>query len=437
MSSGTTGIPTAAIWTRRDLDLECELSARNHFRLGIRPGMVIVGAHPGYLNGGQSLQQESYEHMGCLLISIGPPESIDAAERALRTIAQLPIDRWQLFPAALQRLREAAERIGYTGLPDSESIGPESQYDKISSGQECVAYLGSTCGLSAGAHVAEDYAIVEALDARGQPVPDGTRGTMVVTSLDRDNPMIRYDVEDIIRIESDPCPCGETTRRAFFEGRAKDVVNVGDAAVLPIDVGRVLAASTEYAVVRPREPQRRLRIRIELNRGGVGARSLNIELQTALNPAGERKVERFGWTFAAGDKVMQIENDYDKEVYNGDIGYIDDVSSEDSELTASFDGRTVIYGFGELDTLVPAYAATIHKSQGSEYPAVVIPVMTQHYTMLQRNLLYTGVTRGKKLIVLVGQKKAVAIAVRNVSGRRRWSKLNEWLASRTLSTPIR
>jgi phenylacetate-CoA ligase len=225
--------------------------------------MVIVGAHPGYLNGGQSLQQASYEHMGCLLVSIGPPESIDAAEKALRSIAHLPVDRWQLFPAALQRLREAAARIGYTGLPDSESIGPQSQYDKISSGQECVAYLGSTCGLSAGAHVAEDYAIVEALDARGQPVPDGTRGTMVVTSLDRDNPMIRYDVEDIIRIESDPCPCGETTRRAFFEGRAKDVVNVGDAAVLPIDVGRVLAASTEYAVVRPREPQRRLRIRIE------------------------------------------------------------------------------------------------------------------------------------------------------------------------------
>jgi phenylacetate-CoA ligase len=263
MSSGTTGLPTAAIWTRHDLDLECELSARNHFRLGIRPGMVIVGAHPGYLNGGQSLQQASYEHMGCLLVSIGPPESIDAAEKALRSIAHLPVDRWQLFPAALQRLREAAARIGYTGLPDSESIGPQSQYDKISSGQECVAYLGSTCGLSAGAHVAEDYAIVEALDARGHPVPDGTRGTMVVTSLDRDNPMIRYDVEDIIRIESDPCPCGETTRRAFFEGRAKDVVNVGDAAVLPIDVGRVLAASTEYAVVRPREPQRRLRIRIE------------------------------------------------------------------------------------------------------------------------------------------------------------------------------
>ncbi len=174
-------------------------------------------------------------------------------------------------------------------------------------------------------------------------------------------------------------------------------------------------------------PIRDIQVLCPMNRGGVGARSLNIEIQAALNPAGERKVERFGWVFASGDKVMQIENDYDKEVYNGDIGYVADVDPDDGELTASFDGRSVIYGSGELDTLVPAYAVTIHKSQGSEYPAVVIPMLTQHYAMLQRNLLYTGITRGKRLVVLVGQKKAVAIAVRNVSGRRRWSKLREWL----------
>src|SRR6266487_2844588 len=166
---------------------------------------------------------------------------------------------------------------------------------------------------------------------------------------------------------------------------------------------------------------RDIQVLCPMNRGGVGARSLNIELQAALNPAGERKVERFGWIFAPGDKVMQIENDYDKEVYNGDIGYVEDVEPDDGELIARFDGRSVPYGFGELDALVPAYAATIHKSQGSEYPAVVIPIMTQHYTMLQRNLLY------KRLVVLVGQKKAVAIAVRSISGRRRWSKLREWL----------
>src|SRR5262249_34525433 len=175
------------------------------------------------------------------------------------------------------------------------------------------------------------------------------------------------------------------------------------------------------------DPIRDVQVLCPMNRGGVGARSLNIELQAALNPAGDRKVDRFGWTFAPGDKVMQIENDYDKDVYNGDVGNIDDVNPSEGELVVNFDGRAVIYGFGELDMLVPAYAATIHKSQGSEYPAVVIPIMTQHYAMLQRNLLYTGVTRGKRLVVLIGQKKAIAIAVRNVSGRRRWSKLAEWL----------
>ena len=185
------------------------------------------------------------------------------------------------------------------------------------------------------------------------------------------------------------------------------------------------------------DPIRDIQVLCPMNRGGVGARSLNIELQKALNPAGERRVERFGWTYAPGDKVMQIENDYDKEVYNGDIGYVDDVDPDAGELIASFDGRAVTYGFGELDTLVPAYAVTIHKSQGSEYPAVVIPVLTQHYAMLQRNLLYTGVTRGKRLVVLVGQKKAVAIAVKNVSGRRRWSKLNEWLAATSVTARAR
>jgi exodeoxyribonuclease V alpha subunit len=175
------------------------------------------------------------------------------------------------------------------------------------------------------------------------------------------------------------------------------------------------------------DPIRDIQVLCPTNRGGVGARSLNIELQTALNPAGDKKVERFGWTFAPGDKVMQIENDYDKDVYNGEIGMIEDVDLVEGEVVVDFDGRSVTFVFGELDTLVPAYAATIHKSQGSEYPAVVIPVMTQHYAMLQRNLIYTGVTRGRKLVVLVGQKKAVAIGVKNVSGRRRWSKLNEWL----------
>ncbi|MBV8616541.1 MAG: ATP-dependent RecD-like DNA helicase [Acetobacteraceae bacterium] len=176
------------------------------------------------------------------------------------------------------------------------------------------------------------------------------------------------------------------------------------------------------------DPVRDVQVLCPMNRGGLGARALNIELQKALNPPGETKVERFGWTYAPGDKVMQVKNDYDREVYNGDLGMVRRIDTEEGELVAEFDGREVSYGFGELDELVLAYATTIHKSQGSEYLAVVIPLSTQHYTMLARNLLYTGVTRGKRLVVLIGQRKALAIAVRNQGGRRRWSKLREWLA---------
>jgi exodeoxyribonuclease V alpha subunit len=179
------------------------------------------------------------------------------------------------------------------------------------------------------------------------------------------------------------------------------------------------------------DPVRDIQVVCPMNRGGLGARSLNIELQKALNPPGEIRIERFGWTFCPGDKVMQTENNYDKEVYNGDLGVVSRIDAEEGELTVDFDGRDVIYGFGELDELVLAYATTIHKSQGSEYPAVVIPLSVQHYPMLQRNLVYTGVTRGKRLVVLVGQRKALAIAVKGARARRRWSKLGEWLALNT------
>jgi exodeoxyribonuclease V alpha subunit len=177
------------------------------------------------------------------------------------------------------------------------------------------------------------------------------------------------------------------------------------------------------------DPIRDIQVLCPMNRSGLGARSLNIELQKALNPPGADKIEKFGSTFAPKDKVMQIENDYDKEVYNGDTGFVTRIDAEEGQVFVSFDGREIAYDSGELDSLVLAYATTIHKAQGSEYPAVIMPVATQHYAMLQRNLLYTGLTRGKRLVVIVGQKKAVAIAVRNVSGRKRWSKLREWLAA--------
>ena len=164
-----------------------------------------------------------------------------------------------------------------------------------------------------------------------------------------------------------------------------------------------------------------------MNRGEIGAKALNLHLQRALNPAKGETVERHGWMFAAGDKVMQTENDYDKEVYNGDIGFIRSVNLAAGGLVVDFDGRDVDYTLSDLDTLVPAYATTIHKSQGSEFQAVVLTVMFQHHVMLQRNLLYTGITRGKRLVVLLGQSDAVRKAVRQDSRSRRWSKLREWL----------
>ena len=128
-----------------------------------------------------------------------------------------------------------------------------------------------------------------------------------------------------------------------------------------------------------------------------------------------------GWRFQMRDKVIQTENDYDKDVFNGDIGTIERIDPVNHEVTVRSDERRLKYDFGELDEVSLAYAVTSHKSQGSEFPAVVIPIATQHYMLLQRNLIYTGITRGKKLVVLIGQKKALAIAVRNDRPQRRYS----------------
>ena len=142
-------------------------------------------------------------------------------------------------------------------------------------------------------------------------------------------------------------------------------------------------------------------------------------------------MQRLERVFKEGDKVMQIKNNYDKDVYNGDIGTITKVDGEEARVTVKMDSGFVNYEFAELEELVHAYAVSIHKSQGSEYPAVVIPLLTQHYVMLQRNLLYTAITRGKKLVVIVGQKKALRIAVENDKTRTRYTRLAERLKNRS------
>lgn len=266
-SSGTTGRPTFTLWTKRDLELDYELAARRYWRGGVRPGDVIVNAHPGFLNGGQAIVAGAAEYMGCLPISIGPPSDDESVERALRTLEDLPIAHWHLLPAAAVRIREVAQRIGWTGkLPEIELTSPARQFGVISAGQECVGTLGSTCDLPAmkGAHIAEDAAIVEVLDpVTRQPVPDGARGVLVCTSLGRENPMIRYDLEDVVRVVSAPCECGETHRRAFWDGRARDAIEINGRYVMPIDVWQELPLNREFMLVRHANRRDRLDVRLE------------------------------------------------------------------------------------------------------------------------------------------------------------------------------
>ena len=191
-------------------------------------------------------------------------------------------------------------------------------------------------------------------------------------------------------------------------------------------------AATLLQMVRDRIPSKfqvhpilDIQVLCPMNRGSLGVREMNLTLQNALNPVrhGDVVAEKFGWQFRARDKVIQTENNYDKEVFNGDIGQISSIDPIEKEIKVQFEQRKVIYDFGELDELSLAYAITIHKSQGSEFPVVVMPVATQQYMLLQRNLVYTGVTRGRKLVVIVGQKKALGMAVNNSKNASRYSGL--------------
>lgn len=233
------------------------------------------------------------------------------------------------------------------------------------------------------------------------------------------------------------------------EGKAPDISNGKDTdfffmenedaeAVVPQIVELVKNKLPNYYHVDSRQIQ----VLTPMQRGVVGATNLNLALQEALNPTEQEifvrgrgavmmpkdTLRRSGFAFRADDKVMQIKNNYDKEVFNGDIGIIESVDAEDRTLKVNFDNRIVEYDVTELDEIVHAYATTIHKSQGSEYPIVVMPVLMNHYVMLQRNLIYTGFTRAKKILVMVGTKKALSYAIRNVTVSKRNTLLKERLA---------
>ena len=198
------------------------------------------------------------------------------------------------------------------------------------------------------------------------------------------------------------------------------------------DPEQCLRRTIEFMTARiPRkfglDPLQDVQVLTPMRRNLLGTESLNVELQKALNPDGEAIV-RGGTLFRAGDRVMQLRNNYDKDVYNGDVGFVKADNADDRSLVVVFDGRPVKYEAGDLDELVLAYATTIHKSQGSEYPAVIVLVHTQHYMMLQRNLLYTAITRGRKLVLLIGVPYAVDRAIQTNTVRERRTALAERLA---------
>lgn len=174
-----------------------------------------------------------------------------------------------------------------------------------------------------------------------------------------------------------------------------------------------------------------------MHRGQAGARALNEKLQARLNPLRYDQPEyRSGnRVFRAGDRVLQLRNNYDKDVFNGDVGRIEQIDLEEGEIGVDFEGRSVTYEFSDLDELTLAYAMSVHKSQGSEYPVVVLPLLTQHYMLLQRNLLYTAITRAKKMVVIVGTRKAIAMAVKNDKIATRWTALTERLVAAVQDGP--
>ncbi len=171
---------------------------------------------------------------------------------------------------------------------------------------------------------------------------------------------------------------------------------------------------------------REIQVLTPMNRGIVGTSNMNCELQNILNPS-QVSLTYGSRVFKLGDKVMQVSNNYEKDVFNGDIGWVSKIYQEEGELEIEYDGRKVIYERSELDEVTLAYAVSVHKSQGSEYPVLIVPVVTQHYILLQRNLIYTAMTRAKRLVVLIGTKKALAIAIRNNKVQRRYAYLRERL----------
>lgn len=299
-STGTTGTPTTMLWTRRDLWLECESAARNWWRYGWRPGQVVTHAHPAYLYGGGMLLSQTLEYFGLLNVWVPPPETDDDARKGIAMWERVRPDL-SMVAFSLGRFMEVAAKDGKDLTADgilpgfTFHGGGGKGLPLMTAGLECYAYVAGPCQHSPGGHVHEDWAVVQAVDPdTGREVPDGEWGDMVVTTLGRDNGLLRYDLEEAAMIVRDPCPCGETTIRAFWGGRFKDLLAVQGRHLQLPEIEAALRAvgpvvtkpSLEYVIIRPTSADEALRIRIEKGDPGVAdddvARSVAVALTEHL-----------------------------------------------------------------------------------------------------------------------------------------------------------
>lgn len=290
-STGTTGRPTIMLFTRHDLEVEYDAAGRMFWRQGYRPGEIITHAHPGGLNGGQALLGGAIEAFGCLNLPVGPPVTRGDAEAAVRLWKELKPHHFEMFGPAHHTFWDTAREMGLDPEQDlrMQPPGDVPPWRTVSAGLDCFAFLGSSCSENRGAHVCQDEAIVEAVDRiTGEPVPEGERGHLVVTSLTKDNFMLRYDLEDLVRLDRSPCACGETHARAFWDGRRADVVRAAGREILPIDVWTTLSSfeevsrpALEFQLVRTRD-ESGLWVRVE---GGRPSDRLGRRLSSALHEA--------------------------------------------------------------------------------------------------------------------------------------------------------
>jgi phenylacetate-CoA ligase len=274
-STGTSGRPTLILWTRKDLEVDYAASSRGRWRWGLRPGMSLANAHPFGMNAGGWHFSHGIEGLGVLNIPSGPPVGEQHIKDVIEVWRRLRPDMYRLFGNVATTYAEAARRLGLDPARDLNLTiagdHPSEQYLMASSGLEALPLLGSACDQRDGAHLAEDLAVVEVVDRHsGRACGHGERGNLVVTVLEKDNFLLRYDLEDIVRWNMKPCPCGETHRRLFYEGRVRDIVVVGKREILPIDVALVLyefpevsKPSAEYQIVRRKLPSEVLHVRLE------------------------------------------------------------------------------------------------------------------------------------------------------------------------------